>query len=106
MGIDGLALAVAAGAAAVSAIGCGLPPAWRASRTAPAAVLKADARTGSDHSGHRLGDLLVGVQVTLTVVLLVAGGLLLVSFVRVMQVDRGFEPASVVAVDLSLPASR
>ena len=106
VGIDGLALAVAAGAAAVSAIGCGLPPAWRASRTAPAAVLKADARTGSDHSWHQLGDLLVGVQVTLTVVLLVAGGLLLVSFVRVMQVDRGFEPASVVAVDLNLPASR
>ena len=105
-GIDGLALAVAAGAAAVSAIGCGLPPAWRASRTAPAAVLKADARTGSDHSWHRLGDLLVGVQVTLTIVLLVAGGLLLVSFVRVMQVDRGFEPASVVAVDLNLSASR
>ena len=52
------------------------------------------------------GVLLVGVQVTLTVVLLVAGGLLLVSFVRVMQVDRGFEPASVVAVDLNLPASR
>ena len=46
------------------------------------------------------------MQVTLTVVLLVAGGLLLVSFVRVMQVDRGFEPASVVAVDLNLPASR
>ena len=106
VGIDGLALAVAAGAAAVSAIGCGLPPAWRASRTAPAAVLKADARAGSDRSWHRFGDLLVGVQVTLTVVLLVAGGLLLVSFVRVMQVDRGFEPASVVAVDLNLPASR
>ena len=49
----------------------------------------------------RLGDPLVGVQVTLTVVLLVAGGLLLVSFVRVMQVDRGFEPASVVAGDLN-----
>ena len=106
VGIDGLTLAVAAGAAAVSAIGCGLPPAWRASRTAPAAVLKADARTGSDRSWHRLGDLLVGGQVTLTVVLLVAGGLLLVSFVRVMQVDRGFEPASVVAVDLNLPTSR
>ena len=105
-GIDGLALTVAAGAALVSAIGCGLPPAWRAGRTVPAAVLKADARTGSDRSWHRLGDLLVGAQVALTVVLLVAGGLLLASFVRVMQVDRGFDPASVVAVDLILPASR
>ena len=38
--------------------------------------------------------------------LLVAAGLLLASFVRVMQVDRGFEPASVVAIDLNLPASR
>ena len=106
VGIDGLALAVAAGAAVVCAIGCGLPPAWRASRTAPAAVLKADARTGGDRAWHRLGDVLVGAEVALTVLLLVAGGLLLASFVRLMGVDRGFEPASVVAVDLNLPASR
>ena len=104
--VDGLALALTAGAAVACAIGCGLPPAWRAGRTSPAAVLKADARAGSDPSWRRLGDLLVGVQVTLTVVLLVAGGLLLASFVRVMQVDRGFDAASVVAVDLRLPASR
>ncbi len=106
VGVDGLALAVAAGAAVFCAVGCGLPPAWRASRTAPAAVLKADGRTGGDRSWHRLGDLLVGAQVALTVVLLVAGGLLLASFVRLMGVDRGFEAASVVAVDLDLPASR
>ena len=104
--IGGLALAMAAGAAAVCAIGCGVPPAWRASRTAPAAVLRADARAGSDRSWRRLGDLLVGAQVGLTVVLLVAGGLLLASFVRLMQVDRGFDPASVVAIDLNLPRSR
>ena len=104
-GIDGTALALAAGAAAASAIGCGLPLAWRATRTAPSAALKADARAGSDRSWHRLSDLLVGAQVALTVVLLVAG-LLLASFVRVMQVERGFEPASVVAVDLNLPGSR
>ncbi len=54
-GIDALALAAAA--AAVSATGCGLPPAWRASRTAPTAVLKVDARTKSDGSAQRLGDL-------------------------------------------------
>ena len=104
--IDGLALALAAGTAVGCALGCGLVPGWRASRAAPAAVLKADARAGSDRSSRRLGDLLVGAQVALTVVLLVAGGLLLASFVRVMQVDRGFDPTSVVAVDLSLPASR
>ena len=106
VGIDELALALAGGAAVVSAVGCGLPPAWRASRTAPAAVLKADARTGSDGSGQRLGDLLVGAQVTLTVVLLVAGGLLLASFLRVVGVDRGFDATAVVAVDLNPPASR
>ena len=104
--IDGLALALAAGAAAGCAVVCGILPAWRASRTAPAAVLKADARAGSDRSWLRLGDLLVGAQVALTVVLLVTGGLLLASFVRVMQVDRGFDPASVVALDLNLPAAR
>ena len=104
--IDGLALVVAAGATAVCGVGCGLVPAWRASRTASASALKADARAGSDPSWRRFADLLVGAQVTLTVVLVVAGGLLLSSFVRVMQVDRGFDATSVVAVDVSLPASR
>lgn len=104
--VDGLALALTAAAVGVCALGCGLPQAWRASRTAPAAVLKVDARAGGDRSSRRFGDLLVGAQVALTVLLLVAGGLLLASFVRVMQVDRGFDPASVVAVDLHLPASR
>ena len=104
--IDGFALAFAAVAAATCAVGCGIPPAWRASRTVPAAVLKADARVGGDRSWRRLGNLLVGAQVALTVVLLVTGGLLLASFVRVMQVDRGFDPASVVALDLNLPAAR
>lgn len=104
--IDGLALSVAAGATAVCAVGCGLAPAWRASRTASASALKADARAGSDPSWRRFADLLVGAQVTLTVVLVVAGGLLLSSFVRVMQLDRGFDATSVVAVDVSLPASR
>ena len=50
-----------------------------------------------DPSWRRLADLLVGAQVTLTVVLVVAGGLLLSSFVRVMQVVRGppdWPPAS------------
>ena len=104
--VDGLALAVAAGAATVCAVACGLPSAWRAGRTSPAAVLKAGVDAGSDRPWHRLGDLLVSLQVTVTVVLLATGGLLLSSFVRVMAVDRGFEPASVVAVDLILPASR
>ena len=69
-------------------------------------MLKADAQTGSDGSWLRLGDLLVGAQVTLTVVLLVTGGLLLASFLRVMGVERGFEAAAVVAVDLNPPAFR
>ena len=47
--------------------GCGLPLAWRATRTAPSAVLKAGARVGGDRSWHRPGDLLVGAQVVLTV---------------------------------------
>ena len=52
------------------------------------------------------GELLVSLRVVVTIVLPAAGGLLVASSVRVMAADQGFEPASVVAVDLNLPASR
>ena len=38
--------------------------------------------------------------------LLVVGGLLVASFVNVLQVDRGFSTTSVVAANIELPAAR
>jgi hypothetical protein len=44
---------------------------------------------------------MVGFEVALSTVLLIAGGLLMISFFRLMRVDKGFEPAHVITQDVS-----
>ena len=69
--------------------------------------MKAAGRTSSQsHSGGRLRSLLVTVEVGLGTLCLVAAGLLLNSFVRLMRVERGFDVERVVTVHLNLPSSR
>src|SRR5699024_8587799 len=62
--------------------------------------------TTSDRGGARMRSALVAVQVALSVVLLVVTGLLSASFVRLLNVDRGFTADHVLAVRVALPASR
>ena len=50
--------------------------------------------------------MLVSVEVGLSAMCLIAGGLLLHSFVKLLRVDKGFGAERVVTVDLNLPASR
>ena len=59
-----------------------------------------------DRGGLRRHAVLLALQVGLSVVLLVVTGLLTLSFVRVLTVDRGFIADRVLAVDISLPAAR
>lgn len=53
--------------------------------------------------GARLRGMLVTAQVALTLVLLVGAGLLVKSFLRLLQVDPGFRAESAVAMELSPP---
>ena len=49
---------------------------------------------------------LVAAELALTMVLLVAAGLLVRSFVGLVQTDQGFDPGNAVALQINLPASR
>lgn len=95
----GMALAVAAVTAAAAA----LLPALLLSASAGRDRLRARGQTGSGEP--RMWPVFVGAQVALTVLLVAASGLLVVSFLRASRVDLGYDPRHVVVVDVALPMS-
>jgi len=68
--------------------------------------MKSGSRTTEGRSTGRLRTVLIGVEVGLSTVCLIAGGLLLRSLVNLFQVDKGFATEKVLIVNLSLPDSR
>jgi predicted permease len=84
-----------------------LLPAWRFTQTGPQEALRSGGRgSTSGRSSGRLRSMLVGAEVGLSAICLIAGGLLLHSFVKLLRVDRGFQSERVVTVDISLPSRR
>jgi predicted permease len=88
----------------VLAIGiCGLIPAWRLSRVGVYGSLKAvSSKSTEGRQELKLREWMIGFEVALSVVLLITGGLLVRSFVRVLHLDAGFRPAYVITQDVSL----
>jgi predicted permease len=93
--------------ATISAVGFGLAPAIRASRTQPTDALRAQSRTStSGMANMRLREWLVVAQVALAFMLLVGAGLLISSLDRLQHVDLGVKTANVLTFELNLPDSR
>ncbi len=85
----------------------GTLPAFRLAAVDPGDTLKAGSYTATEgRRGGRTRRVLVGAQAAIGVALLVATGLLVASFFRLLHVERGFETDGVLAVDVSLPASQ
>ncbi|MEM6793425.1 MAG: ABC transporter permease [Acidobacteriota bacterium] len=82
----------------------GLAPALKASRPNLSTPLREN-RSGSAQ-GKRVGDALVLVQVSATVVLAIGAGLLLRSFQKQINLEPGFEPDSVLTARLAPPQFR
>ncbi len=106
-GLDWRVLGFALLVSIVTGLAAGILPAWRSAGAPPQAALKSGGYTTTEsRGGMRLRELLVGVEAALSAVLLIAAGLLLGSFVRLMGVDKGFDIERVLAVDLALPAGK
>jgi putative ABC transport system permease protein len=84
----------------------GLIPAARVSRVPVTASLKDGGRGSTDAGRRRVRQTLVVAQVAIAVVLLVAGGLLLKSFTRLMAQPAGIDTSRVLTFRISLPAAR
>ena len=83
----------------------GLLPALKAANVNVQEALQ-EAGRGSIGSRDRLRSGLLVAEVSLSLVLLIAAGLLLTSFTRLQQVRPGFEPAGVFTAQLVLPPQR
>jgi predicted permease len=103
--LDRVALAFSVLATLVTGLAIGLLPALQAVRVNVNEALK-EASRGSTGGGQRLRAGLLVAEVSLSLVLLIAAGLLLASFARLQRVEPGFRPDGVFTAQLVLPAER
>ena len=105
--VDGKVLAFATIVSLLTGLLFGVLPAWRISQVDPSTALRDGTRTATTgRSQHRLHNALVIAETAIGLVLLIGSGLLIRSFVRVLQVDPGFDRRNVLIASLALPDSR
>ena len=102
IGLDPVALGFSLLVTLVTGLLIGLLPALQAARVNVNETLK-EASRGSTGAGHRLRAGLLVAEVSLSLVLLIAAGLLLTSFARLQRVEPGFEPEGIFTAQLGLP---
>ncbi len=73
----------------------GLIPAWRLAHVAPQACMKDSTQAGPARGTQRLQNTAARIEIAAALVLLVSGGLLLRSFVRLLESPFGFDPNGV-----------
>jgi predicted permease len=90
-------------ASLVTGVACGLAPAIQASRRDLHTTMKQDAPSAGGHRSHtRLQSVLLGVQVSVCMVLMIAAGLLLRGLQAAQTVEPGFDYADVASVSFDL----
>lgn len=91
----------------VTAVVFGLVPALRIIKPELTAALKDSGRGSTQGSRRqRLRGLLVISEVALSLMLLIAAGLMIQSFQRMQRVNLGYDPAQTMAVEFALPDAR
>jgi len=96
------------GVSVLTGIIFGLAPALHVSRLDLNDALKEGGKGDTGHAGgsRRLRSLLVVSEIALAVVLLASAGLLVKSFIRLQEVDRGFNSGNVMTMVVRLPQAR
>ena len=100
--VDGMVLGFTLGLSLLTAILFGMAPALRASNPDLARSLKQGGRGSRGGSRPLVQNLLVGSQIAITLVLLTGAGLMVNSFVRLVAVDRGFNPEQLLTAQVDV----
>jgi putative ABC transport system permease protein len=103
--LDGTVLLFTGGVAVLVAMLCGLAPALRSSRPDISRVLQAGFRRASGE-GRGLRDLLVIVEMALSVALVAVSALLIQSLLAVQHVPLGFDASNVFTLQFRLPQNK
>ena len=101
--IGGSVLVFALALSLAAALAFGLAPALLATPSNLQTNIKEGGARGGQRGGRRVRSFLAIAQISLAMVLLVAGGLLIRSFALVTKVDPGFDPKNVIEAEISLP---
>jgi predicted permease len=103
IGLDARVLAFSLAIALLTTFVFGLIPAWLASRTHPGTAELRERSGSASRRSAGLGKSLIGAEVGLSLVLLVAAGLLLKTFWNLMEVNPGFNSHHLLAGSFWLP---
>jgi predicted permease len=104
--LDGAALTFTLGITLLAALLAGVLPAWQVSRHELTDALKGGQKGAGGSQRARLRGLLVVSEIALSFMLVIGAGLLIKSFVRLVQVDPGVDPNDVLTLRLDLPGRR
>jgi putative ABC transport system permease protein len=104
IGIDAIAAAFAVGTALLCSLAFGLVPAWQATNSDVADMMKQDPASG--HRSATVRGLLVSAQLALSLVLLVGAGLMGRAFISMRSVPLGFDPARAMTMNVQLQVQR
>ena len=103
-GLDGRVLLFVLGVSLVTGVLFGSLPAWRVSRLAPVNAMREGSRTVAGGRGQqRIHNSLVVAQTAIGMVLLICSGLLMRSFIRILNVNPGFESKHLLTCRVGLP---